>query len=86
MHSPHLAPGLCLKSSYEIMFVPLNLSVSKTSSGFLQHTLHLMNDWSLGWEVLQALLDQPNERLVCTELATGTELDIYESHVLTASL
>ena len=82
----HLVPGLGLKSSYQIMSVPLTLSASKTSSGLLQQTLHLMNDWPLGWEVLQTLLDQPNERLVCTELATGMELDIHRSHVLAASL
>ena len=35
---------------------------------------------------MQALLDQPNERVVPTELAIGTEFLVHVSHVLTASL
>ena len=35
---------------------------------------------------MEALLDQPYERVVSTELATGTELDVHVSHVSTASL
>ena len=35
---------------------------------------------------MKTLFDQPNERVVPTELATGLELGIHICHVLTASL
>ena len=35
---------------------------------------------------MKTLLDQLNERVVPTELATGTELGVDASHVLTSSL
>ena len=35
---------------------------------------------------MKTLLDQLNERVVPTELATGTELGVDASHVLTSAL
>ena len=45
-----------------------------------------MNTRSLGRDILQTLLDQLNERVVPTELATGAELGVGILHVLASSL
>ena len=83
---PHLVPGLVLKSSYQFMFVPLTLLIFDTSHGLFQQMQYLMNTWPLGGEILQAVVDQFNERVVATELAKGLELGIHICHVPTASL
>ena len=68
------------------MFVPLTVFISNTSSGLLQQMQHLTNTWPFGWKIVQTLLDQQNERVVLTVLATGTELFIHISQVIAASL
>ena len=82
----YLVHGLGLKSSYQFTFLPLTIVVSDTSSGLFQQTQHLTNTRTLVRAVVQALLDQLNQRVVPTELATGTELGVHVSHVNTASL
>jgi hypothetical protein len=81
-----LVPGLVLKSSYQFLFVSLTLLISDTSSGLFQQTQHLTNIGTLVRAIVKTLLDQLNERVVPTELATGTELGVHVSHVMTASL
>jgi hypothetical protein len=77
---------LSLKSVYQFSFVHLAVIISNTSSGLIQQMEHLTNIWPLGWEIVEALLDQSNERVVPTELATGPELLVHVPNVLTASL
>ena len=83
---PHLVPGMVLKSLYHLHSVPLTVLISNTSSGLFQQTQYLTNIWTLRSTIMETLLDQSNERVVTTELATSTELGVDILHVPTTSL
>ena len=60
-------------------FISLTVLMSDTSSSLFQQTHYLTNAWSLGGEILQALLDHPNERVIPLEVVMVAELS---DHIL----
>lgn len=78
----HLVPRLFLKSLYHLHSVLSTVLISNTS---LASSKRLNNIWTLTSTTTETLLDQSNEKVVLTELATGIELGADIPHVLDRS-